>query len=168
MADRGTAGSRQRTHGGLTYSLIDRNGNTTGVPIKASSIYTSPTLARIEKRLERNSIRKQATLRYTKARVSYAIKNAKDQISLLHALEAGKIGLAYDTEHRPVFIDHRNRTVCSADELGVSLELAEQQLPFQLAGSGMMENLLQKLMEDNWTGADVSGQFFKRKRKKKK
>lgn len=46
-ADRGEPGSPMYEHGGLVYRLIDEDGNKAGIPIKASSIFSSPTLKNI-------------------------------------------------------------------------------------------------------------------------
>jgi len=44
MADKGKKESVMFKKGGLHYWVIDKNGKKTGVPIKASSIYNTPTL----------------------------------------------------------------------------------------------------------------------------
>src|SRR5699024_2213673 len=53
-ADRGKKGSRMYEKKGLVYQLLDENGNKTGIPIKASSIYGKPTLSNIEKQYAPN------------------------------------------------------------------------------------------------------------------
>src|SRR5690606_12592281 len=53
-AYRGEPESRMYQKKGLIYSISDGNGNRLGVPIKASSIHSKPTLVRLEQRFEKN------------------------------------------------------------------------------------------------------------------
>lgn len=53
-ADRGDPGSAMYEHGGLVYRLLDEDGNKAGIPIKASSIFSSPTLKNIEIKFKPN------------------------------------------------------------------------------------------------------------------
>jgi hypothetical protein len=59
IADRGGDHSIMREKGGLLYSLIDVKGQQVGIPIKASTIYNKPTLARLQKGFERNEEKRQ-------------------------------------------------------------------------------------------------------------
>lgn len=54
MVDRGTKESIMFKKGGLHYWAIGNNGEKTGVPIKASSIYNKPTLKLLEERFKLN------------------------------------------------------------------------------------------------------------------
>jgi len=54
MADRGGEKSIMFSKGGLHYRIIDDKGNKIGVPIKASSIYTKPTLSYLTKQFKLN------------------------------------------------------------------------------------------------------------------
>lgn len=54
QADRGSRDSRMYTRGGLIYWVLDRQGNKTGVPIKASNIYGKPTLKTLETKFRLN------------------------------------------------------------------------------------------------------------------
>ncbi len=49
LADPGEEGSFMHSKGGLVYSLLDEHGERVGIPIKASSIYSSPTIKNLEK-----------------------------------------------------------------------------------------------------------------------
>ncbi|WP_433903244.1 relaxase/mobilization nuclease domain-containing protein [Sphingobacterium puteale] len=49
LADPGQEGSFMHSKGGLVYSLINELGERVGTPIKASSIYSSPTIKNLEK-----------------------------------------------------------------------------------------------------------------------
>lgn len=54
VADRGTENSKMFEKRGLIYSLLDEHGKRIGIPIKASSIYTKPTLTFLEKQFKLN------------------------------------------------------------------------------------------------------------------
>lgn len=56
VADRGKEGTLIRLKNGLRYSLIDKKGNPVGVPIKASSIYGQPTLAKLSDQFSLNEL----------------------------------------------------------------------------------------------------------------
>tara|TARA_R110002020_G_scaffold464859_1_gene685937 strand:- start:381 stop:1598 length:1218 start_codon:yes stop_codon:yes gene_type:complete len=53
-AYRGEKDSEMFKNKGLVYSVLDAAGNRIGVPVKASSIYSRPTLSRLEKIFSRN------------------------------------------------------------------------------------------------------------------
>lgn len=54
MADRGSEKSRVYKNRGLMYRILDDKGNKTGVPVKASTLYSKPTLAFLEKQFPLN------------------------------------------------------------------------------------------------------------------
>jgi hypothetical protein len=58
IADPGREGSIVHLKKGLCYSLVDKNGNSIGVPIKASSIYGKPTLKSLTNQFELNELLK--------------------------------------------------------------------------------------------------------------
>ena len=70
MADRGTEKSRVFKNKGLMYRILDDKGNKVGVPIKASGIYSKPTLAFLEKQFVINEI--------SRSKFKVRIKNAID------------------------------------------------------------------------------------------
>ena len=59
IADRGNENSRIYKSKGLVYRILDANKRKDGVPIKASLIYSKPTLKNIEANFERNETEKQ-------------------------------------------------------------------------------------------------------------
>lgn len=73
-ADRGADGSRVARHGGLLYRIISANGESLGIPIKASLFHNRPTLKRLEVKFAKNRI--------TGSRYKTRIKNAIDGLSL--------------------------------------------------------------------------------------
>lgn len=69
-ADRGTEKSRVFKNKGLMYRILDDKGNKVGVPIKASAIYSKPTLAFLEKQFVINEI--------SRSKFKVRVKNAID------------------------------------------------------------------------------------------
>src|SRR5690606_7951480 len=59
-ADRGHKGSTMFAKKGLLYWALDKNGNKAGIPIKASSLYGSPTLKKLEGKFEINRDRRKS------------------------------------------------------------------------------------------------------------
>lgn len=125
MADRGSEKSRMYNKGGLVYRILDESGNKVGVPLKASSIYSKPTLGYLEKRFKANGI--------TKGPFKNRIKNTIDQTFLavkdlsLHSfckllekeginamLRQNEQGLLYGI----TYIDHRTKCVFNGSALG--------------------------------------------------
>jgi len=70
MATRGKPGTRMFEKNGLQYSLLDKKGVMVGVPIKASSIYGSPTLARLEGKFQEGNKNKRSLQMQLKQRVA--------------------------------------------------------------------------------------------------
>lgn len=168
IADKGAPGTRMHNQGGLQYFLVDARGEKVGVPIKASSIYSSPTLKRLENKFSANRVKKTDTNKYTAASVRFAVAKAKSRIELFNILYDKRIHIVYDTNHHPCFIDHRNRTLHSAGELGIA-DLALENLREGFSqGNGFDLGFMQKLLQPEFTGPELSAAFFRKKRKKKR
>ncbi len=58
-ADNGKEGSRIRQRGGLVYRVLDEQGKKVGTPIRASDIYSKPTLKFLEKQFAKNETLRQ-------------------------------------------------------------------------------------------------------------
>lgn len=71
-ADRGAEGTRMFEKKGLQYFCMDAAGKPKGVPIKASAIYSRPTMANLEKRFAKNLEQKKA--------FKAAVKSVLDQV----------------------------------------------------------------------------------------
>jgi hypothetical protein len=168
IADTGEPGTRMHNHRGLQYFITDANGWKAGVPIKASAIYTNPTIKNIEKKFERNRVKKLATLKYTASSVQFAFHKAKTRKELFDTLADKKIHLAYDANSKPAFIDQRNKTVSNAEELGISAKALENLEAGQSFGTDLNFGILQKLLEPEFTGPELSSAFLKKKRRKKR
>ena len=60
IADQGNQNSRVYQNNGLTYRILDENGEKVGVPIKASDFYNKPTLKFLEERFPLNEAARQS------------------------------------------------------------------------------------------------------------
>lgn len=89
LADTGAPGSPMHEKGGLVYGLINKKGQRTGVPIKASSIYgrvNKPTLKALNSSFARNKTAKKAFKGRLKFLVNKAIETANTQGELENRL----------------------------------------------------------------------------------
>lgn len=124
-ADGGSEKSRVYQNQGLTYRILDEQGNKIGVPIKASDFYSKPTLKYLEERFQQN----EAARHPHKARVKNAVDLAflkqpnYSLSSLTIALEKEGIhtvrrenaaGLVYGL----TYVDHRTKCVFNGSALG--------------------------------------------------
>lgn len=125
MADRGNESSRRYQHQGLLYRILDEQGNSIGVPIKASSFHNKPTLKYLEERFSLN----EAPLGQHKARVKNAIdlaflKQPKQSLqSLTKTLEKEGINTvvrqnADGTIYGITYVDHKTKCVFNGSTIG--------------------------------------------------
>jgi hypothetical protein len=124
-ADRGSENSRTYKSNGLTYRLLDENGNKTGVPIKASDFYNKPTLKFLQERFLLNEKERQPH----KARVKHKIdeilqKGISNGITgLMKALEKENIQIVLRQNSESIiygvtYIDHFTKSVFNGSDLG--------------------------------------------------
>jgi hypothetical protein len=166
-ADRGGKDSRIRKNNGLVYFITNAKGEKVSVGIKASLIYTSPTLKSIQKRFPANAVKKAASKKYTVASVGSALSKATSQKEFLTLLHEKKIQIAVKGKEF-VFIDHLNKTVSTAQELNISKEVLDRLGEVENLESTIDLGLLQKLFDPEYPGQTIDSGFFKKKRKKKR
>lgn len=77
QATRGSKDSRTYQRGGLLYQVLEENGKPVGVPVKASSIYSQPTLPNLEKKFEANKAERQQHERRVKLSIDWYFLKAK-------------------------------------------------------------------------------------------
>jgi len=122
--DRGEKGSRTFLNNGLFYRILDENGNKTGVPIKASSIYMKPTLAYLENKFEENKLLKKPHEKRIKTAIDWVINQKNLNISDFKAeLEKENINTAFwknkeNTIYGITYVDHKTKCVFNGSELG--------------------------------------------------
>jgi len=144
IADRGDKNSRIYKTNGLVYRILNEHGDKVGVPIKASLIYSKPTLKNIESNFEKNENEKQAH----KRRVTNAIDLAflrKSNVSLkelMQAIQKEKIHVVLRQNDNGIiygitYVDHQTKCVFNGSELGKQYSaniiqqrcIAQQQTP---------------------------------------
>ena len=125
-ADQGKEGSRTHDKGGLTYRILDEKGNRIGVPIKASSIYSKPTLKNLEKKFAENVLLKEDNKLSAQTAIKWAIaqkpssleqfadKLKEDNIEMV--LRKSKDGQLYGL----TYVDHGTQTIFNGSQLGKS------------------------------------------------
>ncbi len=123
-ADRGPEGGRIFKNGGLLFKILDVKGNKVGVPIKASSIYSKPTLKNLEKRFVENKEKRRPDRKKLVTAIEWSLKKApksmdefvrqlkKEGIQVV--LRQSKDGLVYGI----TFIDYRTMSVFNGSDLG--------------------------------------------------
>jgi len=110
---------------GLMFSLTDTKGNAIGVPIKASSFYSKPTLRNLEKKFEQNIEKRKPyrePLKNTIEKVlgGYAAISKATFIAELNKqniivrFRQNEQGFTYGI----TFIDHNNKAVFNGSDLG--------------------------------------------------
>ncbi|TYR37456.1 relaxase/mobilization nuclease domain-containing protein [Sphingobacterium phlebotomi] len=123
IANRGNPGSNLYKKGGLTYHLLGGYGEKVGVPIKASSIYSSPTLKNLEKKYSRHKMQRKPYGQRLKHLIDKAMKNENDIRGLQRELvEQGIRIFLYGNEAGDIYgvtyIDNATRTVYKGSDLG--------------------------------------------------
>ncbi|WP_293743721.1 relaxase/mobilization nuclease domain-containing protein [uncultured Pedobacter sp.] len=124
-ADRGKEDTEMFANKGLIYSLIDKNGNKIGVPIKASSFYNKPTFRMLEKKIEKNKEKRKPYRQdlikqinmvfikyesFTEATLKAELRKANTDL----VLRKNDLGRLYGT----TFVDHKNKVVFNGSDLG--------------------------------------------------
>lgn len=125
MADRGSENSRIYKNNGLTYRLLDSDGNKVGVPIKASDFYNKPTLKFLNERFLLNEKERQLHKVRVKNTIDLLlIKNSTMNLEgLIKALEKESIQTVLRQNNEGViygitYIDHRTKSVFNGSALG--------------------------------------------------
>lgn len=123
VADRGAEGTQMHNKKGLLYSLLDENGNRTGVPIKASSIYDKPILVNLEKRFKLNEALRKPFRAGLKTTIDQVLKKPLSKDAFVKALASrGVFVLFRENEEGRIygitFVDNRNNVVFNGSDLG--------------------------------------------------
>ncbi|TDH28084.1 relaxase [Segetibacter sp. 3557_3] len=125
LADLGSENSRIYNNKGLVYRILDEQGNKVGVPIKASLIYSKPTLACLEQKYFANEQARQLHKGRVKTSIDLALlrrpsQSLPDLISTLKkegistVLRQNESGLIYGL----TYVDHKTKCVFNGSELG--------------------------------------------------
>ena len=125
LADRGSESSRVYEHQGLLYRILDENGNSMGVPIKASSFYNKPTLKYLEERFHLNEAARQPHKVRVKNAIDMALLNPPKQSlqGLIKALQKEGINVVLRQNADGIiygitYVDHNTKCVFNGSALG--------------------------------------------------
>jgi len=147
-ADRGKEEGRIFKNRGLVYRIMDAKGNKVGVPIKASSIASKPTLENLEKKFASNEVLKMPLKQLVKALIEECLKKPITNLkSLQAALEQKQVYmlLRQNEEGRMygvTFVDNKNKCVFNGSDLGKGYSVAGLQA--RLTGNENKKQLAEK------------------------
>lgn len=140
IADRGRENGTIYKKGGLLFRLMDERGNKIGVPIKASLIYSRPTLKNLEIKFEEKELLRQPDKKKLKTAIDWQLAKSpdtlKDLITSLQkeniqtVLRQNKDGVIYGI----TFIDYRTKSVFNGSDLGKQYSIAGIQQRLNEAG----------------------------------
>jgi hypothetical protein len=122
-ADKGSKESVMFNNGGLHYWIIDKNGKKTGVPIKASSIYSKPTLKLLEGRFKLNEYLRKPFRDKLKAKIDKVIAHAISLAQFKNELKKTDVTviIRQNAEGRIYgisYVDHPNKAIFNGSDLG--------------------------------------------------
>jgi hypothetical protein len=157
IADRGSEESRIYKNRGLIYRIIDNENKKIGVPIKASSIYSKPTLNFIEKKFAENEKARIPFKQKLKTAIDWTLSKKPSGISeFIIELQREKINVALRRNEKGFlygisFIDHRTKSVFNGSDLGKSYSAAgiqqrlinsneKNQLPHEMGRANKLES----------------------------
>ncbi|HVM86692.1 MAG TPA: relaxase/mobilization nuclease domain-containing protein [Puia sp.] len=124
MADKGIEGGRIQRHNGLRYTILDAQGKKAGVPIKASSIYSKPTLTYLEKKFEENQIKRQPDKQKLRTAIDWCLsKKVRSLEAFIEQLKKEKVQVVLRQNgngqvYGITFIDYRTKSVFSGSDIG--------------------------------------------------
>lgn len=124
-ADRGSKDSRTFQKNGLLYRVLDGKGNKVGVPIKASDIYSKPTLKFLEKKFAENEALRQPLKQRIKNTIDWTLlkKPSMKLPELITVLQKEKVAVVLRQNEQGLiygitYIDHQNKAVFNGSDLG--------------------------------------------------
>lgn len=124
VADRGQEDGRIYKHRGLVYRVLDAKGNKVGVPIKASSINSKPTLEKLEAIFKKNKPLKEPFRATLKNSIDQVLAQyPRDLATLIRVLEQKNIAtvLRQNDQGRIygiTFVDRNSRCVFNGSDVG--------------------------------------------------
>lgn len=124
MADRGQEDSDMFKKKGLIYSMLDKNGNKVGVPIKASAFYAKPTLNNLEQKFQKNKEKRKPHKSDLIARIDKVFFKYQKltKTTLTDELRKQGINLVMRENNDGriygiTFVDHKNKAVFKGSDL---------------------------------------------------
>lgn len=148
-ADRGKEGGRIHRNAGLVYRVLDNNGNKIGKPIKASSIYSKPTLPKLEAKFPDNRLRRSPRRATLKKEINDILEKSNSMLDFIAQLKNQKIdtiirrndsGFIYGI----TFVDHKSKCVFNGSDVDKQLSAAAIQQKFTFIAAPLQTNPVKK------------------------
>lgn len=122
-AYRGAENTQMYQKGGLVYGILDADGLPVGIPIKASSLFESPTLKNLEKRYVPNQTARKPYGERLKHLIDKAIRTSRDMDELQAQLQQQGVRILLRENvqgqvYGVTYIDNATRTVFNGSDLG--------------------------------------------------
>lgn len=123
-AERGERDSRAHKNNGLIYRILDAQGNKTGIPIKASSIYMKPTLAFLENKFLENESFRKPHMKRIQTNIDWALNQKPNTLNALKdTLEKESISMVIWKSKENIiygitYIDQKTKCIFNGIELG--------------------------------------------------
>ena len=133
VADRGDEKSRVFKNRGLMFRLLDSTGSKIGVPIKASSISSKPTLTNLEKLFDLSKPKKELSKNKVKMAIDLALQKRPRQLNQLIAeLKTHNIyTLVRQNSDGRIYgitlVDNRTKSVFNGSDLGKQYSITRLQ-----------------------------------------
>lgn len=125
IADRGKEDTDMFKNKGLIYFMLDKGGNKIGVPIKASTFHSKPTLRNLEKRFDKNTEKRKAHKQALVKRIDGILLRYQQLTKATLVNELQKVGVAIVFRRNDkglvygvTFVDHHHKTVFNGSDLG--------------------------------------------------
>jgi hypothetical protein len=124
MADRGAEDGVIYRSGGLMYRILDEKGNKVGVPVKASTIYSKPTLPFLEQKFKENAVKKEPFKKQLQTAIDWVmIRPPRSLATFKKELQKESISVVIrqndqDFVYGLTYVDHRSKCVFNGSDLG--------------------------------------------------
>ena len=128
-ADKGAEGTKMFEKGGLQYALLDSKGNKIGIPIKASSIFESPTIKVLATKYEVKKKQKDQHKDIVKKIIGVNIQYSRTRESFIDKLKTGGIDVILRRNDKSyiygvTYVDHKSKCVFNGSDLGKEFSAA--------------------------------------------
>lgn len=124
VADPGKEGGWMQNKKGLVFRVLDERGKSIGVPIKASSFHSKPTLKNLERRFKENELEKDQYKMNLRRKIDWLVTKPMSSIAdFKQALEKEKISLVLRQNENGriyglTYVDHSTKCVFNGSDLG--------------------------------------------------
>jgi len=124
VADRGKEDSTIFKKGGIVYRILDEKASKVGVPIKASSIYSQPTLSNLERKFQANEIKRKPDIKRVKTSIDWVLaRPPKTLDEFIKSLEKERIATVVRQNEKGqvyglTYIDHQTKAVFNGSDIG--------------------------------------------------